>query len=384
MLNRLKAHLGVFAVARQAGVISPDYTVLRPRRSLEVRYFEHVLRSPTCRGELRVRAKGLVEGFWRLYTDDFYDIRLPVPPIDEQRAIVRFLDHADHRIRKSIRAKTKLIALLNEQKDAIVHHAVVRGFDPNAAFDSSAPDSRGSIPPGWELMPIKRAFALMEYGISDRTTDEGHIRVLTMAHIKYGRVSVPAFGGVTSVSDDLLLQPGDLLFNRTNSPALVGKVGLFEGANGPVTFASYLVRMRPRPEHDPAYLNMVLNDSSILSAARREAIPSLHQANLNPTRYGRLRIALPSRDEQRAILAEVTNATLSLTSALAVTERELALLREYRTRLIADVVTGKLDVRELSARLPDARDDDPPEDALANGDDERDDGADVATPDDKR
>ena len=88
VLNRLKAHLGVFALARFPGVISPDYTVLRPVEPEGAEYLETVLRSTACRHELRIRTKGIVEGFWRLYTDDFNDIRLPVPPLSERRAII--------------------------------------------------------------------------------------------------------------------------------------------------------------------------------------------------------------------------------------------------------------------------------------------------------
>ena len=123
-----------------------------------------------------------------------------------------------------------------------------------------------------------------------------------MAHLRDGRVVVPPDGGFDSVSLSLLLEEGDLLFNRTNSQELVGKVGLFVGHESPVTFASYLVRLHPRPNHEPEFLNMALNDTSFLSRARREAIPSLHQSNLNPTRYGRLHIALPSKEEQQSIL----------------------------------------------------------------------------------
>ena len=92
VFNRLKAHLGVFALAPEAGLVSPDYTVFRAARDLEARYFEAVYRTPACRIELRQRAKGIVQGFWRLYTDDFYDIRLPVPPVDEQRYIMKTLE----------------------------------------------------------------------------------------------------------------------------------------------------------------------------------------------------------------------------------------------------------------------------------------------------
>jgi len=173
-----------------------------------------------------------------------------------------------------------------------------------------------------------------------------------MGNIKNGRVTIPETGGVAAVDAWLLLDAGDLLFNRTNSSELVGKVGLFTGGDSPVTFASYLVRMRPRQEHEPEYLNAALNDVSVLSIARREAIPSLHQSNLNPTRYGRLQVALPPLDEQRAILQGLKSKTSDLQRAIATAHRDISLLCEYRTRLIADVVTGKLDVREAAARLP--------------------------------
>src|SRR5260221_5357275 len=98
VLNRLKAHLGVFALASERGLVSPDYTVLRPTEDFETRYFEAFYRTPECRVELYRKAKGIVEGFWRLYTDDFYDIRAPVPDTDEQAAIVKVLDYANERL----------------------------------------------------------------------------------------------------------------------------------------------------------------------------------------------------------------------------------------------------------------------------------------------
>ena len=136
-----------------------------------------------------------------------------------------------------------------------------------------------------------------------------------------------------------------MLFNRTNSRELVGKVGLFTGHDSPTTFASYLVRMRPNSNHKPEYLNMVLNDTSFISSARRESVPSLHQSNLNPTRYGRLHIALPPIEEQTVILRVLQEKTVTLRNSVARTRRQIDLMNEYRTRLIADVVRGQIDVR---------------------------------------
>ena len=276
---------------------------------------------------------------------------IPIPPPEEQAAIVRFLDHADEQIRRYIASKERLIALLEEERQALVHQAVTRGLDPDVKLKDSGVEWLGEVPEHWGVGPLKHAFLSMDYGISESASDSGTVRLLTMAHLRDGKVTVPKDGGVDYVDPYLLLQKGDLLFNRTNSRELVGKVGLFDGHGSPVTFASYLVRMRPHPSHEAGYLNMVLNDTAFLSQARREAIPSLHQSNLNPTRYGRMPFVLPPQEEQRAILRTVKQKTTGLRDSISHAHRQLDLIKEYRTRLIADVVTGQVDVREAADKL---------------------------------
>ena len=266
------------------------------------------------------------------------------PPLAEQSTIADYLDHADSRIQRYISAKERRTALLTEQKQAIINQAVTRGLDPNVRLKPSGVEWLGDVPAHWDVLPIKRAFISMDYGISESSSNSGSIRLLTMGNINEGRVAVPQLGDVASVAESLLLRSGDLLFNRTNSQELVGKVGLFTGHETPVTFASYLVRLRTSPQHRPEYLNTVLNDVAILAIVRREAIPSLHQSNLNPTRYGRIRIPLPPLSEQVAILEYLGKATEDIDASIDRTHRQIELMHEYRTRLIADVVTGKLNV----------------------------------------
>lgn len=356
VLNRLKAHLGVFALAPRKGIVSPDYTVLRAIGSVNGLYFCTVYRSPYCGQELRRTAKGIVEGFWRLYTDQFYDIRVPVPPPDEQAAIVRFLDHANRKIDGFIRAKRKLIGLLNEQKQAIIHRAVTRGLDPNVSLKPSGSFWLGDIPKHWDIRPIKQTLLRMDYGTSESSTGDGKYRVLTMGHIQNGRVLVPVEGGINQIPAGLSLKTNDLLFNRTNSPELVGKVGIFSGSGEPpVTFASYLVRLRVRSEHNPSWLNYLLNSFRFWAFARSQALVSLHQANLNSSRYGRMNIPVPTRADQDSIVEKIRSQNSTIDTAITRTEREIALMQEYRTRLTADIVTGKLDVRDAVAKLPDTK-----------------------------
>ena len=330
--------------------------LLRPSKDILGAYLARALQTNEVAYQFHVRANGVTR--YGLTHSSIQSVQLPLPPLPEQTAIVRYLDHADRRIRRYVTAKRRLISLLEEEKQAIVNRAVTRGLEPNVSLKPSGVEWLGDVPAHWDVGPVKRAFLSMDYGISESASNSGTIRLLTMGHLKDGQVMVPHNGGIDFVAPYLLLQEGDLLFNRTNSPELVAKVGLFWGHDSPVTFASYLVRMRPHPSHEPEFLNLALNAASFISRARREAIPSLHQSNLNPTRYGRIHIALPPKEEQRVILRALTKETTRLGDAIARARCQIELLEEYRTRLIADVVTGKLDVRKAAELREDSPIDD--------------------------
>ena len=132
VLNRLKAHLGVFALGRQAGVVSPDYSVFRKQGCINMEYFLRVLRLPDLRTELRLRAKGIVEGFWRLYTKDFYNIRLPVPPFAEQQAIIEYLDKTTADIDTAIARARRQTELLEEYRTRLIADVVTGKLDVRA------------------------------------------------------------------------------------------------------------------------------------------------------------------------------------------------------------------------------------------------------------
>ena len=141
VLNRLKAHLGVFALAKQSGVISPDYSVFRIRVAISMEYFESTLKSSACRRELRIRAKGLVEGFWRLYTDDFYDIRLPVPPQEEQEKIISGITSETRTLTAAIARLDREIELLREYRTRLTADVVTGKLDVREAAKSLPAES---------------------------------------------------------------------------------------------------------------------------------------------------------------------------------------------------------------------------------------------------
>ena len=353
VINIMLAWNGSLGISRYEGVASPAYCVYRFNQNVLPWYYHELLRLPVYKGRIKVASTGVVESRLRLYSEELGRVEAILPPLEEQAAIVRFLDHATRRLDKAIRDKRKIIALLNEQKQAIIHRAVTRGLDPDVPLKDSCIPWLGQIPAHWDLRPLKQLLVRMDYGTSENARGEGTVRVLTMGHIQNGKILMPTRGGLDSVPPGLLLEENDLLFNRTNSPELVGKVGLFSGtASDEITFASYLVRLRTKPENNPFWLNYLLNSTQFWSYARSQALVSLHQANLNSTRYGQMFLPVPPRGEQDVIAEQIRVQSGGIERTTSRIEREIELLREYRTRLIADVVTGKLDVREAATRLP--------------------------------
>ncbi|MFC1591230.1 restriction endonuclease subunit S [Thermodesulfobacteriota bacterium] len=353
--NKMRMWQGAVGVSQYRGIVSPAYIILTPRKIADPWYFHYLLRTPAYIRESYRYSYGICDDQLSLRFKDFKVITSPVPPKDEQNKIVTFIRAAENKINNFIQNKRRLIALLKEQKQAIINHAVTRGIDPNVRLKPSGVEWLGNIPGHWEVMPIKRVFSSMIYGTSESSGDEGQYQVLTMGNINDGKVSVSNCGRLKKIVPDLLLEKNDLLFNRTNSRELVGKVGIFkETKEDNVTFASYLVRMRVNERVFPRYINYLLNSPNVLAFARQHSIPSLHQSNLNPTRYGRLQVPIPSKDEQEELLNYIDKNISIIEYAIERAEREIDLIRSYRTRLISDVVTGKIDVRNVEVEdVPD-------------------------------
>src|SRR5262249_16927883 len=143
------------------GVTSPDYRVfaVRDKSACCDRYMLHVFRMLYWNRGFYAWGQGSAQlGRWRLPRKRFNDFPFPVPPFTEQASIARFLDWANGRLERAIRAKRKVIALLNEQKQVIIHRAVTRGLDSSAPLKPSGIRWLGDIPQHWEVVRSRRLF----------------------------------------------------------------------------------------------------------------------------------------------------------------------------------------------------------------------------------
>jgi type I restriction enzyme, S subunit len=344
--NKMRAWQGAIAVSDFRGIISPAYIVMRLREEQDARYFHHLYRTPQFAKEAERWSYGITSDMWSLRPEHFKMIYSAQPPPDEQAAIVRFLDHANGRIERAIRAKQKLMALLNEQKQAIIHRAVTRGLNPQVPLKPSGIPWLGDIPEHWEVLRSKYVFR----EVDDRSATGQELR-LSMCQkrglIPSSEIEVKRLVSESAVGAKIC-EAGDLVLNRLKAHLGVFALASVRGLVSP----DYTI-LRPARAMCPRYFELIYRTPACRVELRKRAKGIVQGFwRLYTDDFYDIRVPVPPVPEQEKIVAQLDSDLATLNTALARTEREIGLLREYRTRLVADVVTGKLDVRAAAAKLP--------------------------------
>jgi len=320
--------------------------ILRPRAELlDGGYLLRALQSQCVATQYHVSANGVTR--YGLSQDAIKSIVLPLPPLSEQTAIVRFLDHADRRIGRYIRSKQQLIKFLNEQKQAIIHRAVTRGIDRNARLKPSSVAWLGDVPQHWEVKRCRYLFREV-----DNRSKDGSEQHLSMSQ-RLGLVPSHLVTNRTLVSESYaggkLCAPGDLVLNR-----LKAHLGVFSVARDAGVISPDYTVLRPKEPDSVEYFEQVLRSPAFRQELRMRAKGIVEGFwRLYTDDFYDIRLPVPPRSERLEIIDHTRRSTSDIDQIAVRAEREIALLREYRTRLIADVVTGKLDVRAVVAQLPD-------------------------------
>jgi type I restriction enzyme S subunit len=299
----------------------------------------------------------------------FKRMPIPLPPPTEQAAIVRFLDWANGRLERAIRAKRKVIALLNEQKQAIIHRAVTRGLpstdsagSPQATSVPLKPSGipwLGDIPKHWEVRKIRTCAEMIVSNVDKHSyANEKHVRLCNYTDVyKNERITnTLSFMRATATDDEIVkfrIRLGDVVVTKDSEEwDDIGVPSFVAHEDDDLVCGYHLAILRPRQE-------LVLGVFLLRALQDRFVATQMHVRAKGVTRYGLSRqgikdvlIPLPPTDEQASICTALSSDLEQFAVAISRLEREIELLREYRTRLVADVVTGKLDVRKAAARLP--------------------------------
>jgi type I restriction enzyme S subunit len=355
VIHAMDAFAGAVGVSDSDGKGTPVYLVCQPQDGIKAHYYAFIVREMARSQWVLALAKGIRERSTDFRYEAFGGQRVPLLPPHEQDAIVRFLDHANGRIERAIRTKKKLIALLNEQKQAIIHRAVTRGLDPTVPLKPSGIPWLGDIPRHWEAIAFARLSRVIR-GASPRPAgDKRFFYGEFMPWLTVGEVTkdqaiylekTDSHLTRLGVENSVIFPKGTLVLTNSGATLGVPKILAIDVCANDGVVA--LTRLSPILNPVFAYYYL----STLTIRLRDELRQGGTQPNLNVGIIRNIVCPIPSEGEQTTILEFLESELKIVRVAIDRAEHEIGLLREYRTRLVADVVTGKLDVRAVARDLP--------------------------------
>ena len=359
LFGKLRPYLAKVAHPGSSGVCVGEFLVLRPRtKGLDPVYLSQLLRSKPAIDEIDASTFGakMPRAEWVVIGSS----ECPLPPLDEQSAIARYLDHADRRIRCCIQAKKNLVKLLEEQRQTLVNEAVtgrvdVRNGQPYAAYKPSGVEWLGEVPTHWVVASLRHRYqqCLGKMLDTKHISGEHLFPYLRNTDVQWDEINVaglPTMDIRPVEVDRYTVRRGDLLVCEGGE---VGRCAIWDGDSRVVGYQKALHRLRPhhKDQDIPRFMYYALR-----SATERGAFDDGHESTIRHLTGDKLRahrFPFPPFSEQSAIAHYLDHTDQCVRRNIRAARRQIHLLNEYRTRLIADVVTGKLDVREAAAQLPD-------------------------------
>lgn len=276
---------------------------------------------------------------WKFYLKTY----LPKPTKEEQTAIANILSMVDEAIASVLNS----IAAAERLKKSLMQNLLTGKMKPDGTYripDEFYIDEKfGKVPIGWEVKSIDEISDFVQYGLNISSSDNGQIPMLRMNNIVNGEMSDSPLVYV-NLNDQLLqqyeLEAGDVLFNRTNSMDLVGKVGVFR-LMGKYVFASYLIRVRVSKENNPYYINLALNSYPIQCSLRSKATPAVSQANINSKSLRHTQIFKPKKkDEQDLVMSKIEE----VEHVILQKNDKVKKLEQLKKSLMQNLLTGKIKI----------------------------------------
>ncbi len=344
---------------REPAFCGGDVIICRPEGDIDATFLGY---AADC-SQARYQKSGMGRGVtvMHIYGSELKKLAIPVPPLEEQIQIGRFLDHETSRIDRLITMQESLIERLDEYRTALVTRVVTKGLppeaaaaaglDPDPALTDSGVEWLGEVPEHWEVCPLRRMLAEpLAYGANEPADidDPSYPRYVRITDIDaHDSLRPETFRSLPpEVAAPYLLREGDLLLAR--SGATVGKTFLYRSDWGPCAYAGYLIRARLDTSTADTHFVRYFTSSAAYWAWLGSAYIQATIQNVSAERYANLEIALPSIHEQRAIVDYLDASTEHIDALRAKAELSIERLREYRSALVSAAVTGKIDVRDAA------------------------------------
>lgn len=338
VFNKLKAHLGVFAVSDYSGLVSPDYAVYRLRRdSVDIRYLNYLFHTPEYIDEFILRRSGVADGLKRLYTRELFQVSIPLPPKSLQSSIVNFLDAKCAEIDKAIEAAEASIEEYKLYKKSVIFQAVTKGLNPDAPMKDSGIEWIGKIPSSWDVVPqkilMRKTKSICEKWAGEDVlslTVDGVI-VRDLANPK-GKMPT-TFDGYQFVSEGNLLL---CLFDIDVTPRCVGVI-----RNDGVTSPAYSqFELIGGDSVDFYYWYLRAMDDQKLYLHLTNTLRSSFTAD----DFGKIVACRPPLSEQVEISEHLAKKCSEIDGAIKAKRQIIDELKAYKKSLIWEFVTGKREV----------------------------------------
>ena len=316
-----------------------DIILFRPQLQMDARFSGYLLDSSQSRLQKSCMGRGIT--VMHVYASELKYLWLSIPPLDEQTAIVRYLDYADERISRAISAKERLIDLLTEQRQAVINRAVTRGLDPNVPLKDSGVEWLGDVPEHWRAGKLRQ--------ILKNTTVRNRPDLPLLSVVREKGVTLRNIEDREEnhnfIPDDLsnykVVEVGQLAMNKMK--AWQGSFGVSQ-FNGIVSPAYFIFDVKG--VHSEFFHRAIRSKAYVPFFTQASDGVRIGQWDLSQERMREITFFIPPLDEQSAIVRYLDKVTSEIDDSIDNAQRQIDLLRECRTRLIADVVTGQVDVRD--------------------------------------
>ena len=347
VIHAMDAFAGAIGVADADGKGTPVYSVCKPEPRVNAYFYAYILREMARNQWIQALAKGIRERSSDFRYTEFALQPVPVPPLSEQIAIIRYLDHTDERIRRYISSRERLIELLEEYRQAVIHHAVTRGVDPDVRLKSSGVEWLGDVPEHWEVRRLKRVASLNPSKTESRTflTADTPVTFLPMERVGTdGKIDEKVVSASVVWNGFTYFRKDDILVAKITPCFENGKGACLDSLSTEIGFGSTEFHvLRSGFSILPQFLYRLTTLAEFRCSGAEEMTGAAGQQRVPQTFVANYPIPVPPHPEQTAIVRYLDKATADVDADIDRARREIELLGEYRTRLIADVVTGKVD-----------------------------------------
>lgn len=341
VLNKLKAHLGVFALSAYDGLVSPDYAVYYGTGRADLEYLEYLFKTPLYVSEFIKKTTGVAIGFNRLYTDDLFSIPAHYPPMQEQKRIVDYLKDKTLKIEQYVSARERERELLDSLKQSEIANVVTKGLNPNVRMKDSGIPWIGMIPEHWETRTLSQMARV--HFISNKNVH--HQNLLSLSYGKIVCKDINTTEGLLPASFDnyQIVEDGNIVLRLTDlqNDHKSLRVGL-STQEGIITSA-YLA-IEAFTGILPKYLYFLLHSIDVKKVFY--SMGNGLRQSLNWTELRKLKCIVPPILEQQAIVDYIEAKLSKIDSCMADLQTEIDYLKEFKQRLISDVVTGQICVAE--------------------------------------